>query len=250
MQENKMNRKNTLLIFAIILAIFLLITGLLLIFKFSKLNKNNPQTDNVNQINNEKILNQLKIDKYLGIVLNVSPPLNENLLDSKYAFFNYYLYNDENLYKIKIQFGEDSNNSYLYCKYSDYLSSYQKLLGTIPDETGLKSVYLPNLIELNANSFKTNLMDIKKSTNKHDPNCYTPLVLDWNEPKDVEFSSLVKQNNTISGNVRIITLIDNSQYYLDGTFEFNYLEENNIYYASSLRIKSLGDAYRQIINKN
>lgn len=247
MQENKINKKNILLILTIILVVILLTIGILLTIKT---NKNNNQTNNISNINSEKILKQLNIDKYLGITLYSDAPIDSNLLDTNYYLFDYYLYINDKLDNITIQFGDDPNNTHVYCKYSDYAKQFKKLFGIDIDDTLLNPIYLSELVEISPNIMKTSLTNISACEDKYSSNCYVPLLLISDSNYTTKFNSLKNENNIIRGNVRLTTIIDGLEYYKDSIFEFEYRKEKNNYYAVSLKLKSSDNAYHQIINKN
>ncbi len=166
------------------------------------------------------------------------------------SFFDYYRYSNDDLPKIKIQFGDDPNNTHIYCRYNDYINFYTKLIGKKKaQELSLRYIYLPELKEISQNLFYASIENLSACENLEDMNCYVPLITDWKESSTIEFKNLNNKNNIITGTARKITQIDGSDYYLDATFEFEYTKENDNYYAVSLKITSVGDAYREITNK-
>lgn len=240
-----MNPKKILSLLLCIVGIVLLILGLRMAYKNSYI-KDEPTAGNSEV--NVQILNELNIDKYLGIIFEQSIDLNKNLLDKEYSNFNYYFSNIDDVEKINIQIQSNPEDRFIFTKYGNYIDAYEKLLGPKKAKNLSRIGYkFTDLVEISPGIFYTNGVDDGEECNRDDENCFVVLYNNAYNTNEVTFDDLKESNNTITGNVKLLTTIENKEYELNGKFEFKYVEENNKKYASSLIITSVDDGYTEVI---
>lgn len=240
-----MNPKKILSLLLCIVGIVLLVLGLRMAYKNSYI-KDEPTAGNSEV--NVQILNELNIDKYLGIVFEQSIDLNKNLLDKEYSKFNYYFSNIDDVEKINIQIQSNPEDRFVFTKYGNYIDAYEKLLGPKKSENLSRVGYkFTDLVEISPGIFYTNGVDDGEECKRNDENCFVVLYKDSYNTNEVTLDDLKESNNTITGSVKLLTTIENKEYELNGKFEFKYVEENNKKYASSLIITSVDDGYTEVI---
>lgn len=220
--------------------------GFIIAIKNSKNVKESEDKNIIEKVNTE-ILSELSLDKYLGIIFKPSIEINRNLLDKKYSKFNYYFYNLDSVEKINIQIKEKQDDTYVFTKYSNYMASYENLLGKKKvNNLSLVGFKITDLIETSPTIFHTDGTNVGECNN-NDEDCYVVLFKDIQNTDEIKFSSLEEKDNLIKGNIKLLTVIENKKYELNGKFEFKYFEENNKKYATSLIITYVEDGYKEVV---
>lgn len=204
-----------------ILGILLISTGLF--FQFNK-----KETIN---IDSQEVLTSIDIDKLFSIFLSKTSPVNQNILDPKYSYFDTYFYSNFDFSNKYISIDGDRH---YFAKYGDYVKFVSSKLGdeaTKKLNSGYTFEELTEGKELTYNE----LTDDLKCNDLDKDNCYilfTPIVL----PKsDVKFSSLEASKDTIKGTASR-TLANEV---ISANFELKFKESNDTYYATSLIITSI-----------
>lgn len=240
-----MNTKKVLSLSLCISGIILLMLGLTMAYKSSHA-KDEPTAENSKP--NVQILNELNIDKYLGVVFNQQIALNKNLLDREYSKFNYYFSNIDDVEKINIQIQTNPEDKFIFTRYGNYVEAYERLLGPKKSESLSRIGYkFTDLVEISPGTFYTNGVDDGEECNRNEEDCFVVLYKDAYNTNEITFDDLKESNNIITGNVKLLTTIENKEYELSGKFEFKYIEENSKKYASSLIITSIDDGYKEVI---
>ena len=204
-----------------ILGILLISTGLF--FQFNK-----KETIN---IDSQEVLTSIDIDKLFSIFLSKTSPVNQNILDPKYSYFDTYFYSNFDFSNKYISIDGDRH---YFAKYGDYVKFVSSKLGDEATKE-LNSGYTLEELSEGKELTYNELTDDLKCNDLDNDNCYilfTPIVL----PKsDVKFSSLEASKNTIKGTASR-TLANEV---ISVNFELKFKESNDTYYATSLIITSI-----------
>lgn len=212
----------------IITSVLFSILGILLISMGLFFQFNKKETIN---IDSQEVLTSIDIDKLFSIFLSKTSPVNQNILDPKYSYFDTYFYSNFDFSNKYISIDGDRH---YFAKYGDYVKFVSSKLG---DEAikELNSGYTLEELTEGKELTYNELTDDLKCNDLDKDNCYilfTPIVL----PKsDVKFSSLEASKDTIKGTASR-TLANEV---ISVNFELKFKESNDTYYATSLIITSI-----------
>lgn len=212
----------------IITSVLFSILGILLISMGLFFQFNKKETIN---IDSQEVLTSVDIDKLFSIFLSKTSPVNQNILDPKYSYFDTYFYSNFDFSNKYISIDGDRH---YFAKYGDYVKFVSSKLGDEATKE-LNSGYTLEELSEGKELTYNELTDDLKCNDLDNDNCYilfTPIVL----PKsDVKFSSLEASKDTIKGTASR-TLANEV---ISVNFELKFKESNDTYYATSLIITSI-----------
>ncbi len=240
----------------LVLGIILILVALLLIgaaFVITNDDKK-PIIDNNEEELANSILTSLNIDDYLEYVLRPDVVVDNNILDmtnNQYKFL--YLYANDNLVKARLE-AYDTGYAYAIVKYTSYVKEMRRVFGDDVELEFVSASERPASIVFGVNNlpdkfdenFTVKTGDIVSCNMDKPDNCFVMLIQEVSDDRRAEFSNLKINGDTITGDVKAFTKADDSEIFIDGSFEFEYEKKDANYIAKSLVIKSVSDAYNGV----